>query len=156
LNLKFLNELAAINDRNFKFTALGSESLLRSRNSAHLARPGHEGFASIPSAAALVCCTMTAYIQGIYLHGEGRMIVEFRKWGNSLAVRIPKSFADAINASDGKRAELTIKNGTLVLQPLAKSKRKPRYTLDELLAGMTRDNVPQEITWGPPRGNEAW
>ncbi len=84
------------------------------------------------------------------------MIVEFRKWGNSLAVRIPKPIADAINASDGKRAELTIKNGALVLRPLAKSRRKPRYTLDELLAGMTRDNVPQEITWGSPRGNEAW
>ena len=32
------------------------------------------------------------------------MILEFRKWGNSLAVRIPKPIADAINASDGKRA----------------------------------------------------
>jgi antitoxin MazE len=41
------------------------------------------------------------------------MIVEFRKWGNSLAVRIPKSYANAIHASDGKRVELTIKNGAL-------------------------------------------
>ncbi len=84
------------------------------------------------------------------------MIIEFRKWGNSLAVRIPKSFANAINASDGKRVELTLKNGALVLQPLAKPRRKPRYSLDELLAGMTRDNVPREVTWGPPRGNEVW
>jgi antitoxin MazE len=84
------------------------------------------------------------------------MIVEFRKWGNSLAVRIPRSYANAIHASDGKRVELTIKNGALVLQPLAKPRRKRRYSLDELLAGMTRDNVPQEVAWGPPRGNEAW
>ena len=84
------------------------------------------------------------------------MIVQFRKWGNSLAVRIPKSVADAISASDGKRVELTVRNGALVLQPLAKPKRKPRYSLDELLASMTRDNVPQEGAWGPPRGNEAW
>ena len=84
------------------------------------------------------------------------MIVEFRKWGNSLAVRIPKAYANAISASDGKRVELTIKNGALVLQPLAKPRRKRRYSLDELLAGMTRDNVPQEVAWGPPRGNEAW
>jgi antitoxin MazE len=84
------------------------------------------------------------------------VIGQFRKWGNSLAVRIPKSVADAISASDGKRVELTVRNGALVLQPLAKPKRKPRYSLDELLAGMTRDNVPREVAWGPPRGNEVW
>ena len=76
-----------------------------------------------------------------------RMIVQFRKWGNSLAVRIPKSVATAIRATDGKRVELTVRNGALVLQP---------YSLDELLSGMTRDNVPEEVDWGPPRGNEAW
>jgi antitoxin MazE len=82
------------------------------------------------------------------------VIVKFCRWGNSLAVRIPKSFVDAINAGDGKRAELTIQ--ALVLRPLGKAKRKRCYTLDELLVGMTRDNVPQEIDWGRPRGNEAW
>jgi hypothetical protein len=42
-----------------------------------------------------------------YLHkGEPCMIVEFRKWGNSLAVRIPKALADAIKASDGKRSRV--------------------------------------------------
>lgn len=84
------------------------------------------------------------------------MIIQFRKWGNSLAVRIPKPFADAIRASDGKRVELTVKDGALVLQPLAKARRKPRYALGELLAGMTRDNVPPEIDWGAPRGSEVW
>jgi antitoxin MazE len=81
------------------------------------------------------------------------MIIEFRKWGNSLAVRIPRAFADAVNARDGKRAELTISDGALVLRPLLKA--KPRYSLEELLAGMTRDNVPAEVDWGPPRGNEV-
>lgn len=84
------------------------------------------------------------------------MIIEFRKWGNSLAVRIPKALADAIKASDGKRAEIKIENGTLVVRPIVKSGRKSRYALDELLSGMTRNNVPQEIDWGPRRGNEAW
>ena len=44
----------------------------------------------------------------------------------------------------------------LVLRPIVKPARKSRYTLDELLSGMTRDNVPQEVDWGPRRGNEAW
>ena len=84
------------------------------------------------------------------------MIVEFCRWGNSLAVRIPKSVAEALNVSDGKQAEINVENGTLVLRPIVKPGRKPRYTLDELLRGMTKDNVPQEVNWGPPRGNEAW
>ena len=84
------------------------------------------------------------------------MIVEFCRWGNSLAVRIPKAVADALKVSNGKRAEISIENGTLVLRPILKPARKPRYTLDELLNGMTRDNVPQEVEWGPRRGNEAW
>ena len=73
------------------------------------------------------------------------MIVEFCRWGNSLAVRIPKAVADALNISDGKRAEIIVENGALVLRPILKPRRKPRYTLDELLNGMTRDNVPLEV-----------
>jgi antitoxin MazE len=84
------------------------------------------------------------------------MIVEFCKWGNSLAVRIPKAVADAVKASNGKRAELRVENGTLVLRPIVKATRKSRYTLDELLSGMTQDDVPQEVDWSPRRGNEAW
>ena len=82
--------------------------------------------------------------------------MQIAKWGNSLAVRIPKALADAVKASDGKRAELRVENGTLVLRPVVKPARKARYTLDELLRGMTPDNVPQEVDWGARRGNEAW
>lgn len=84
------------------------------------------------------------------------MIVEFRKWGNSLAVRIPKALAKAVKANDGRRAEIKVENGALVLRPIVKPARKARYTLDELLSGMTRDNVPKEIDWGSRRGHEVW
>jgi antitoxin MazE len=76
--------------------------------------------------------------------------------GNSLAVRIPKVLADELKVSNGRRAEITVENGTLVLRPLLKPTRKPRYTIEELLSGTTRENVPQEVDWGPPRCNEAW
>lgn len=95
------------------------------------------------------------YILRIY-HEESGVIVEFCRWGNSLAVRIPKAVADALKVSNGKRAEIKVENGTLVLRPIVKPARKPRYTLDDLLAGMTKDNVPQEVDWGPSRGNEVW
>jgi antitoxin MazE len=84
------------------------------------------------------------------------MIVEFCRWGNSLAVRLPRAFADALNISDGRRVEIRVENGALVLRPLLKPTRKPRYMLDELLSGMAKENVPQEVDWGPPRGNGAW
>ena len=84
------------------------------------------------------------------------MIVEFCKWGNSLAVRIPKALADSIKVSSGKRAEIKVENGALVLRPIVRPARKLSYTLEELLSGMTRDSVPQEVDWGPKRGNEAW
>ena len=82
-------------------------------------------------------------------------VVKFYKWGNSLAVRIPKALANAIAASEGERAEMIVENGKLILRPTVKSGGKPRYTLDELLRSMTRDNVPQEVDWGLRRGNEA-
>jgi Growth regulator len=84
------------------------------------------------------------------------MIVEFCRWGNSLAVRIPKALAEAIKAREGKRAEIKVEGGTLVVRPIIRPSRKRRYTLDELLNGMTRENVPDDIDWGPRRGNEAW
>jgi antitoxin MazE len=96
------------------------------------------------------------HIYSVSTSRKSTMIVEFCKWGNSLAVRIPKVLADTIKISDGKRAEIKVENGALVLRPIVKPARKPSYTLDELLSGMTRDNVPQEVDWGIKRGNEAW
>jgi antitoxin MazE len=82
------------------------------------------------------------------------MKVAFQKWGNSLALRVPKAFADELGASDGKAAEMTVSNGKLVVE-IARRRRR-RYTLDELVAGITPDNRHEEIDWGPSVGNEAW
>jgi antitoxin MazE len=82
------------------------------------------------------------------------MKVAFQKWGNSLALRVPKAFADELGASDGKAAEMTVSNGKLVIE-IAR-RRKRRYTLGELVAGITSDNRHEEIDWGPSVGNEAW
>jgi antitoxin MazE len=92
----------------------------------------------------------------VYTLLEPGMITQFRKWGNSLAVRIPKPLADAVKASDGRRAEIIVENGTLVLRPIAKAPLKSRYTLRQLLRGMAPDNVPQDVDWGPRRDNEVW
>src|ERR1700757_2705363 len=84
------------------------------------------------------------------------MKVAFQKWGNSLALRVPKAFADEIGASDGKAAEMTVSNGKLVIEIARSPRRKRRYILDKLVAGITPDNRHEEIDWGPPVGNEVW
>jgi antitoxin MazE len=80
------------------------------------------------------------------------MRVQVQKWGNSLALRIPKSFAAETELASGADVDLTIENGRLVITPM----RKPRYTLDELVAGITPENRHAEIDTGPSVGSEAW
>jgi antitoxin MazE len=78
---------------------------------------------------------------------------EFLKWGNSLALRVPKAFAQEVGARQGKAAELTVENGALVVK-LAKKQR--RYLLDNLIDGITEENRHAAADWGAPRGNEVW
>lgn len=75
-----------------------------------------------------------------------------RRWGNSLAVRIPKAFADDLEIDENALLELSIANGELRLAPV----RRPELSLDSLLAEVTDDNLHQEIESGPPQGNEVW
>ena len=82
------------------------------------------------------------------------MKIEFAKWGNSLAVRIPSALAKEIGAAEGRKAEMTVENGALVLRPAARARKRRRYTLDELLDGMTEAHVHPEIGTGPAVGNE--
>jgi antitoxin MazE len=84
------------------------------------------------------------------------MKVAFQKWGNSLALRVPKAFADEIGASHGKAAEMTVSNGKLVIEVARSQRRQRRSRLDELVAGITPGNRHEEIDWGPPVGNEVW
>lgn len=91
-------------------------------------------------------CVAPIYsVYTVYLLKEITMLVEFCKWGNSLAVRIPKTVAEALKVGVGRHAEIAIENGALVLRPIRRPKRKPTYTLEELLRGMTKENVPQEV-----------
>ena len=85
------------------------------------------------------------------------MKIEFLKWGNSLALRIPKAFAQEIGASVGKAANMEVRDGKLVVE-IAKPKlrRRRRYTLEQLVADIRLENRHREIEWGPPVGNEVW
>lgn len=75
-----------------------------------------------------------------------------QKWGNSLALRIPKSFAAEVGLRNESSVELSVADGKLVIAPLV----EPKVTLKELLDQVTEDNVHHEIDTGPAVGREAW
>lgn len=80
------------------------------------------------------------------------MRTRIQRWGNSLAVRIPKSFATETALGDGSEVDLTLEDGRLVITPLAESP----YSLEELLAGITPENLHAAIDFGSSVGAEAW
>jgi antitoxin MazE len=80
------------------------------------------------------------------------MKTRVRKWGNSLALRIPKSFAAEAGLRANGAVELSLVAGALIIQPV--TPQPP--TLDELLRGITDDNIPGEWDTGPAVGKEGW
>lgn len=79
------------------------------------------------------------------------MLTRVQKWGNSVALRIPKAFVEEMNIAADTAVEITLEEGRLVVTPVG----TPRYALDKLLAGITPDNLHAEVDWGEPVGNEA-
>ena len=80
------------------------------------------------------------------------MNTQLAKWGNSLAVRLPKSAIEQAGFKEGDQLKLQVnENGEMLLR------RAPRkYSLDELVRGITEENRPTPIDWGKPVGREAW
>jgi antitoxin MazE len=80
------------------------------------------------------------------------MLVRISRWGNSLALRIPAPFAEETGIESGSEVDRALEEGRLVITP----RRVRPYALDELLEGVTDDNLHREIDTGAPRGSEAW
>ncbi|MDL1967404.1 MAG: AbrB/MazE/SpoVT family DNA-binding domain-containing protein [Deltaproteobacteria bacterium] len=80
------------------------------------------------------------------------MKTKVQKWGNSLAIRIPKLFAQNIRLRNNDSVELLLKKGKLIISPIVDEE----YTLEELLSGVTVDNVHNEIDMEKPVGKEVW
>jgi len=80
------------------------------------------------------------------------MKVSVQRWGNSLAVRIPKAVAVEAELAEGDVVYMKPAKGKVVLIPVRD--RKP--TLEELLAGVTEENIHREVDFGKPKGKEVW
>lgn len=80
------------------------------------------------------------------------MKTKVQKWGNSLAVRIPKPFAAETGLENGSSIDLSLDEGRLILSPSSDTS----YTLKKLLQGITPENVHGEFDSGRPVGREVW
>ncbi len=80
------------------------------------------------------------------------MKTRVQKWGNSLALRIPKSFAEEAGLRADTAIELSLVESRLVVPPITPQ----LLTLEELLRGVTDENLPGEWNTGPAVGKEVW
>ena len=75
-----------------------------------------------------------------------------RKWGNSLALRIPKALAVEAGISEGSPVEIELDGDRLIVKAL----RAESHSLADLLAGVTPQNRHSEIETGGSVGREVW
>lgn len=80
------------------------------------------------------------------------MKTNLARWGNSLAVRIPRGLADELSLTYGTEVDLQVRDGALLMAPVS----RPRYELEDLVRGITPGNRHAEVDWGLPVGDEAW
>ncbi len=80
------------------------------------------------------------------------MKARIQKWGNSLALRIPKALAEEAHVQPGTQVEISLVNGSIIVEPV----KPPPWTLEGLLEEVTEENLHVEIESGPSVGKEVW
>lgn len=80
------------------------------------------------------------------------MVTKIQKWGNSLGLRIPKSFAKEAGVENGSAVDIAIEEDRIVIRPL----RSEAFQLSDLLSQVREDNLHEEISTGDTVGKEAW
>lgn len=75
-----------------------------------------------------------------------------QKWGNSLALRIPRTFADEIRVHEGHSVDVRVTKGRIVIAPVS----VPEYHLDDLVTAINRKNRHDAVSTGAAQGREIW
>ena len=85
-------------------------------------------------------------------NGATIMKLKIKKWGNSLAIRIPRAFAMETNLHNDSVVEFFSRNNELVIVPVDGNE----FRLADLLEQVNEGNLHGEITAGAPVGAELW
>lgn len=80
------------------------------------------------------------------------MKTKVSRWGNSLALRLPKKLATSHRIFEDSSVEIIEKEEGLLLRPSTIE----TYSLNELLKGITKENVHEAVSTGAARGRETW
>lgn len=80
------------------------------------------------------------------------MLTRMQKWGNSYAVRLPKAVVQESGLKEGEALQVEVVNRHIRLRRPVKRE----YSLDELVAGINRSNLHDEVDFGVPEGREAF
>lgn len=78
-------------------------------------------------------------------------LTQIAKWGNSLALRLPKSVALEAEVDEGDTVSVSVKTGAIVIRP-----SRPKYSLERLVGKITPRNRQGDSDWGTPVGHEVW
>jgi len=80
------------------------------------------------------------------------MQTTIKKWGNSLALRIPKLVVSDANLKINNIVNISIEKGSIIITPISEKE----YSLEKLLKGVSKNNIHGEFNTGAPVGKEIW
>ena len=75
-----------------------------------------------------------------------------KRWGNSLAIRIPNAVIQDLSLSENSSVQIISDGKVATIQP----KKRNKISLDELVAAITPNNIHEEVDWGDSVGKEIW
>jgi antitoxin MazE len=76
-------------------------------------------------------------VYSLYILTAENMKNRVQKWGNSLAVRIPRSFAKALGWEENAPVTMSLEEGSLIIR----TDRERAWDLGSLLGGITNENI---------------
>ncbi len=81
------------------------------------------------------------------------MLAKVQKWGNSLALRLPKALAEEVDVHLDSPVDIRVRDHVIVIEPV---RRKFSYSLEALLGEVSEENLHGEAEIGGPVGKELW
>lgn len=79
------------------------------------------------------------------------MKTSVKKWGNSMAVRIPALMAKDLQIRDGSILEVLVDSGNIILKP----EKRNRVNLKKMLLKVNSSNIHGEVNAGKSMGRES-